>query len=132
MYQPFASAARPAAALATGAVPSYLKPNAVVPLGFPARSLQDPLTEAAVLSGPPYVSWVHAPGASPDVASVPWNARPIGWLNQPLASAARAGLAPVTWGAVASYPSTNERAALLPARSRQEPLTEAPALSGPE
>ena len=91
-----------------------------------------PLTEAAALSGPPYVTWVQPPAAMPEVASVPAKATPTGWLNQPLASVGRAGLAPVTWGAVASYPSTKERAALLPARSRQEPLTEAPALSGPE
>ena len=118
-------------AFAAGAVPSYLKPNALVPLRLPARSRQVPFTEAATLSGPPYVTWVHAPAAMPDVASVPAKATPTGWLNQPFASVGRAALAPVTWGAVASYPSTNERAALLPARSRQVPLTEAPALSGP-
>ena len=96
LYQPFASAGRPAAAVATGAVPSYLRPKALVPLWLPARSLQVPLTEAAALSGPPYVTWVQPPAAMPDVASVPAKATPTGWLNQPFASVGRAGLAPVT------------------------------------
>ena len=69
-----------------------------MPLWLPARSLQVPLTEAAALSGPPYVTWVQPPAAMPDVASVPAKATPTGWLNQPFASVGRAGLAPVDLG----------------------------------
>ena len=54
-----------------------------------------------------------------------------GALNQPCAFAARDGVADAC-GAVASYFSTTERGATFPARSRQEPLTAAVALSGPE
>ncbi len=69
----------------------------------------------------------------PDVASFPANVTVSAWLNQPLASALRDGEAPVTTGAVASYLSGKLLVALwLAALSRQEPVTEAPALSGPE
>jgi hypothetical protein len=53
------------------------------------------------------------------------------WLYHPFASATREGVALVC-GAVASYLSGSDLLALLPARSRHEPLTVAAALSGPE
>ena len=53
------------------------------------------------------------------------------WLYQPFESGLRAGVA-VTCGPVASYMSAKARTVVLPATSRQEPLTEASDLSGPE
>src|SRR5918999_1411190 len=67
----------------------------------------------------------------PDVPSCPWNARSIARLFQPFASGGRAGVAPVTTGAVASYPRASDRVALLPATSVHEPVTAAVAASGP-
>ena len=52
LYQPFTSAARAGEAVTCGAVASYLRPNWLEELRLPARSPQDPLTEAAALSGP--------------------------------------------------------------------------------
>ena len=73
---------------------------------------------------------MHA--STPETGSVP--AKPIAtaWLYQPFASAARAGLPPVTVGAVASYLSWWLKGALtLPALSVQVPGTDAAAPSGP-
>ena len=54
------------------------------------------------------------------------------WLYQPLASAPRAGVPPVTVGADASYLMGKPSGALtLPARSVQVPAGEAAVLSGP-
>src|SRR5205823_1726506 len=67
----------------------------------------------------------------PEVPSLPTNEIVSAWLYQPLAS----GFLPavgVTVGAVASYLRPNDRVVLLPARSRQMPVTDAPASSGPE
>ena len=54
VYQPAAFAARDAAAVTTGAVASYLKPNETEPL-FPAASVQLPETDAVAESEPAYV-----------------------------------------------------------------------------
>jgi hypothetical protein len=51
------------------------------------------------------VGALHA--STPEVASEPAKETTSAWLYQPLASAARAALAPVTVGAVASYFSAN-------------------------
>ena len=67
---------------------------------FPALSVHVPESEAAALSGPPYVVDVHA--AIPDVRSLPLNAIGTAWLYQPLTSAPRAAAPPVTTGAVLS------------------------------
>src|SRR5436305_4007525 len=68
----------------------------------------------------------------PAVASCPWNANVTAWLNQPLRSGGRTGIAFITWGAVASYLNPKELTPLaLPARSVQEPTTEDAAASGP-
>ena len=68
----------------------------------------------------------------PEVASLPVKPTVSAWLYQPLESGGRDGLAPVTCGAVASYMSANARTVVLPATSRQEPLTERLGPSGPE
>jgi hypothetical protein len=52
------------------------------------------------------------------------------WLNQPPKSAGREAVA-LACGAVASYLRRKEGLAALPARSRQVPLTDVEALSGP-
>jgi hypothetical protein len=65
------------------------------------------------------------------VASVPKNPTVSGWLYQPFASGPRDGLG-VVEGAVASYLTAADAGSTLPALSRQEPLTEALLLSGPE
>ena len=64
------------------------------------------------------------------MGSVPAKVTASGALYQPAALAARAGV-DVTRGAVASYLTTTERGATLPARSRQAPLIVAEAESGP-
>src|SRR5438874_9212627 len=90
LYKPSLSGGRTATAFVTpGAVASYLNPKALVPLALPARSLHEPLTEAAAASGPEYVGWVQE--SMPEVASVP--AKPIvtAWLYQPFTSEARPG-----------------------------------------
>ena len=51
LYQPLLSAARLAAAVAVGAVESYLSGRFAVPT-LPALSVQEPLTVALSLSGP--------------------------------------------------------------------------------
>ena len=66
-----------------------------------------------------------------EIASLPVKLTPREWLYQPFTSDARAGEA-VTCGAVASYLRPNWLEELpLPARSPQDPLTVAVALSGP-
>ena len=97
---------------------------------MPALSLQSPPTVIETPSGPANVLGASHE-STPDVASVPKKLTISGWLYQPFASAGREGEA-VTCGAVASYLTTNEPLALLPARSRHKPLTTAAALSGPE
>ena len=69
--------------------------------------------------------------STPDVASVPEKLTVRGRSYQPFASGPRAGVTVVA-GPVESYLSGSEAVAALPALSRQEPLTEAPPLSGPE
>ncbi len=64
------------------------------------------------------------------MGSVPAKLTESGALYQPAALAARPGVI-VTCGAVASYLTTTERGASLPARSRQAPLIVAVAESGP-
>jgi hypothetical protein len=76
--------------LSFGGVASYWNPNEVEEL-LPARSVQPPETPAAPLSGPAYVSELHA--ATPEVASVPVQLIATGWLYQPFASGGRAALA---------------------------------------
>src|SRR3954449_7151675 len=67
---------------------------------FPALSVQPPLTAAAAWSGPVYVTAEQA--AMPEVASAPFHATPIGWLNQPLKSAPRASTGATPVGGSAS------------------------------
>jgi hypothetical protein len=67
---------------------------------FPARSRQEPETEAFALSGPEYV-WGATHESMPEVASVPEKPTERGWLYQPFESGARDGVA-VTTGPVAS------------------------------
>jgi hypothetical protein len=67
----------------------------------------------------------------PDIGSLPVKVTVTGFLYQPFASEAREGVA-VACGAVASYLSVYDAGPTLPARSRQEPPTSAPAVSGPE
>ena len=68
----------------------------------------------------------------PEVASVPLKPTVSGWLYQPFASGLRDGVA-VTAGPVSSYWKPKLLLALVfPARSRQVPVTEALAESGPE
>ena len=127
-YQPFGPAARAGFAVVCGAVASYLSPNDALRT-FPAWSLQLPGTDAVALSGPAYVcGWTHE--ASPDTGSVPAKVTETGALYQPAAFPARAGVA-VACGAVASYLTTTERGATLPARSWQAPLIVTVAASGP-
>jgi hypothetical protein len=130
LYQPLASGARAALAPVTaGAVASYFTAKEPWRL-LPARSPQEPATAAATLSGPEYVCGEEQ-DSTPEVASLPRKLTVSGRLYQPFASAPRLGVA-VTPGAVASYLKPNEPSALvLPARSRQEPETEAVPESGP-
>src|SRR5262245_3745155 len=129
LNQPLESAARPGVAEVAGAVASYFT-GSVALLAFPAWSRQVPETAAVALSGPEYV-FGASQDASPETLSVAANVTPTGALYQPFALAARPGVA-VSCGPVASYFRANERGETFPARSRQEPLTDAPALSGPE
>ena len=69
--------------------------------------------------------------STPESWSVPLNVTGTAWLYQPLTSVPRPAWALVAAGAVASYLSANERAAELPARSRQEAMNAAVAESGP-
>jgi hypothetical protein len=100
LYQPFASGGRDAEADTLGAVPSYWSANEPELLVFPAASVQVPLTDALLESGPEYV--VDVQTAIPDVASVPANDTATPWLYQPFASGERAAEAPESMGAVAS------------------------------
>src|SRR5262245_9183027 len=101
LYQSPTSGPRASETLTDGGVASYLiGPNDTEPLALPALSVQLPENEAPVLSGPPYE--VELQLAIPDVASVPLNVMPTGWLYQPFASGPRSGDPPVTLGGVAS------------------------------
>jgi hypothetical protein len=97
---------------------------------LPARSRQEPTTEAETASGPSYACGAeHA--STPEVASLAEKETVRGLLYQPLAFGARLGVA-TTSGAVASYLRLKEPAPLvLPARSRHEPEMDAVAESGP-
>src|SRR5256885_3938027 len=129
LNQPFTSAPRPAAAVTTGGVASYLRPNEVAP-ALPALSKQVPATEARELSGPAYVCAAEH-DATPEKPSLPSKETVTCPSYQPFASGARPGVA-VTEGPFASYLSANGLAGLrLPALSRQVPVTVAAPLSGP-
>jgi hypothetical protein len=67
---------------------------------FPALSVQEPVTEAAAPSGPPYVPEVH--DATPDAPSSPVKLNATGLVYQPFASGPRAGDA-VTLGGDESF-----------------------------
>src|SRR5436190_1404052 len=67
----------------------------------------------------------------PDGASVPWKAHRTAWFHQPFWSAARSGVASVTFGAVASYLIGTLPLAELPAMSRHLPPTLPAPVSGP-
>src|SRR5215212_6662089 len=129
LYQPFASAARDAAAVTCGAVASYF--SATWPFCvFPALSRHAPATAVEAASGPEYVlSASHV--ATPEVTSVAVKLTARGALYQPSGPAGRLAAA-VTVGLVASYLSAAEVDALFPALSRHAPPTEAAAESGPE
>ncbi len=81
-------------------------------------------------SGPEYVTPVQV--STPEVASLPEKVTVTAWLYQPFLSTARDALPPLFCGAVASYLSENGAWPVFPAMSVQEPVTLAPALSGPE
>ena len=98
-------------------------------ISLPAWSRQEPLSAAAGLSGPAYLAEVQE--SMWDVSSLPRKSTATGWLYQPFASGWRAGEAPVTEGAVASYLSAKVPKPTFPARSRQKPATLVEALSGP-
>ena len=128
LNQPFAFGWREGVAVACGAVSSYFSPKDAL-RRFPAWSVQLPASDAVALSGPEYSGgWTHE--TPPDTGSVPVKLTESGARYQPAALGARAGVA-VTCGAVASYLTTTERGATLPARSRQAPLMVAVAESGP-
>src|SRR5436190_6292372 len=112
-----------------GAVASYL--TAAFPVAaFPAMSRHPPLISRLAASGPEYVGASQL--AMPDVGSVPWKVHFTAWFHQPARSAARSGVAALRAGAVASYLIAAPPVALLPAVSRQAPLTVPAAMSGPE
>jgi hypothetical protein len=128
-YQPAELGCLEAVAVAVGLVESYLSVNSPEP-AFPALSRHVPGTDVEAASGPAKV-FAASQFFTPDVASAPAKLTDNAWLYQPFASAGRPGAA-VTAGAVASYLSADDPAALVfPARSTQEPETEAVALSGP-
>ena len=87
------------------------------------------MTDVAPLSGPAY-DFAAGHVSTPEVASVAAKLTVSGWLNQPLASAVRLGVA-VASGAVASYLSGKEARLGLPALSRQVPVTDVAPMSGP-
>ncbi len=129
MYQPFASGARLAAAVACGAVESYLNVSATGLLAFPARSVHEPERETLAASGPPYpAAALHE--ATPETASVPVKLTESGLRYQPFASGARLAVA-IGVGSVASYASAKAPLLVLPARSVQVPGRDAVAESGP-
>jgi hypothetical protein len=98
LYQPFESGGREGVPPDTeGAVESY-RNEAVAASTFPALSVQEPFTEALLVSGPEYVlSGVQK--AIPDASSVPPNEIPTGLSYQPFASGPRPSVAVVTGGA---------------------------------
>jgi hypothetical protein len=109
-----------------GGVASYLSAMVAVPT-LPAPSVQEPLTVALGSSGP--VKSTEEQPAIPAVASVPENVTVSAWLYQPLASEALLAVA-FAVGGVESYLSARLAVAMLPARSVQEPVRVALALSG--
>src|SRR4051812_20326954 len=112
-----------------GAVASYLTAACSV-AAFPAASRHPPLMSPLAPSGPEYVGASQL--AIPDVGSVPGNVHFTAWFHQPARSGARSGVAALRVGAVASYLIAAPPVALLPATSRQAPLTVPAATSGPE
>src|SRR5262245_9146974 len=100
LYHPFASGGRAALAFTLGGVPSYLRAKLPAADTLPALSVHVPATDAAPLSGPPYV--VDVQEAIPERLSAPEKPTPTAWLYQPFESGARAAALPVTDGAVAS------------------------------
>jgi hypothetical protein len=84
----------------TGGVASYFSANALEALTLPAWSRQVPVGAALAESGPVYVIDEHE--ATPEDASLPCQLIPTERLYQPLWSAPRAALAPVTVGFVVS------------------------------
>src|SRR5918995_5461735 len=128
LYQPFASAGLEGKLWAVGAVSSYLR-SRDANAAFPAWSRQVPLTTAMPLSGPAYLI-AAGQDASPESRSLAEKLTESGALYQPSAFGARETDV-LACGAVASYLNANDGAALFPARSRQLPLTDAVAVSGP-
>src|SRR5919199_6450808 len=112
-----------------GAVASKRSGNASAPT-FPALSVQLPLGAAFAASGPAYVSGGVQP-TSPAVASVPLQTILTGWLYQPLASAARSGVAETTGAVASNFNGNVSTADRLPAASLQLPFATALSLSGP-
>jgi hypothetical protein len=86
---------------------------------------------ALALSGPAYVAGgLHE--SIPEVASVPLQLIPTGWLYQFLWSGPRAGVTFDAVGRVASYESVKPRGVeTFPAPSMHVPLVLSPATSGP-
>ena len=74
---------------------------------MPATSVQLPATCGAA-------NTARVQAATPEVASLPKNARVTGWLNQPSWSGGRSGRAPVTFGGVRSMRMTAVRLAFSP------------------
>jgi hypothetical protein len=94
-------------------------------------SLQEPLALPLADAGLLYVSDVHELGSIPEVASLPLQVIPSGWLNQPAWSGPRAGVA-FTEGSVSSNLNGKLAAAeVLPALSVHVPVALAVAESGP-
>src|SRR5207248_1750987 len=130
LYQPFASAPRDGVAVTEGPWASNWNAVATAPLVFPALSLQVPLTETPLLSGPEYVTCVQ--DAMPEAASLPPYCTVNWWLYQPFESGVRPRVPTTDVGAVASYLSAKEPVAVLPALSVHMPPTDAEPSSGPE
>ena len=129
-YHPFTSGGRAGCATVVGGVESKRKP-AEAGARLPALSVHSPATPADPESGPAYVAAaVH--DAIPEVASLPANEIATGFAYHPFASGARPSDA-LAEGGVASYSSVSCAGALvLPAASRQLPVTTAEPESGPE
>src|SRR3954451_20905158 len=104
-----------------GGVASYLSASEPGALTLPAASRHRPATLAFGSSGLEYVTESH--DAMPEVASAPANVMTTWWLYQPPTSGGRSAAELVTVGAVASYRSAKETAAVFPAASRHVPLT---------
>jgi len=73
-----------------GGVASYLNAGEAPPARLPALSVQEPLTVVLVVSGPWYITSVHA--SIPEPPSLPRNVTRTGWLYQPLLSGARSSV----------------------------------------